>query len=77
MPSSQIPDHDARHRIARRSERYGKIGCAVGGIAIPIALLVVASCFGDTGGPLLWPVLAVLLGGLGLLVGSIIGAAKR
>ncbi len=77
MPDNRMPDPEESSRKANRNERFGKIGCAVGGIAMPIMLFFVASFLGDTGGPLFWPVLAVVLGGIGLLVGSIIGAAKR
>lgn len=53
------------------------IGCLLGGLVVPGGLFVVASLLGDTGGPLFWPFVMVVLGGLGLLTGSIVGALKK
>lgn len=57
------------------SERRRGIGCLRGslgcGCLLPAALFVLCAISGDTGGPLIWPMM-VLLGGF---VGGMIGAA--
>ena len=46
------------------------IGCGAGGCLIPTLLFIVCLVFGDIGGPLFWPILAVFLAVVGFVVGS-------
>lgn len=43
-----------------------------GGCLLPSVLFLIAAAQGDTGGPLFWPVLALGLGFLGLILGTIV-----
>jgi hypothetical protein len=52
------------------------IGCGVGGCLLPILLFIVCALLGDTGGPLIWPMAAVVFGGIGLLVGFLYKIAR-
>lgn len=53
------------------------IGCWVGGCCIPTILLLLCAAFlGDTGGPLIWPILSIVLGLLGLFLGIGIRSVK-
>ncbi len=48
------------------------IGCGVGGCCIPmILILLCGAILKDTGGPLIWPIMSVLLGAIGLIVGFV------
>ncbi len=54
------------------------IGCGVGGCLIPLLLFVACAAFlGDTGGPLIWPIIAVPLGITGMVAGSFHRASKK
>jgi EamA domain-containing membrane protein RarD len=53
---------------------YAVSGAAIGGLIAPLVLFLLAAIvFRDTGGPLFWPVLSVLLGLIGLGVGAELG----
>ena len=56
---------------------FGCWGAATGGCLAPIFLFFVAAALGDTGGPLFWPILAVFLGLIGLVLGLIIEGFRR
>ena len=49
----------------------------IGGIVVPLALFVLAAMLGDTGGPLFWPLLSLLLGGAGGVTGLIAKYSDR
>jgi hypothetical protein len=53
------------------------VGCLSGGCLVPIVLFLLAALSGDTGGPLIWPMLAIVLGVFGTVVGFIYGIAKK
>lgn len=44
------------------------VGCLSGGCLIPFALFLLAAFSGDIGGPLIWPMLSVVLGAFGMIV---------
>lgn len=44
------------------------VGCLSGGCVIPIVLFLLAAVSGDIGGPLIWPMLSVVLGAFGMIV---------
>jgi len=53
------------------------IGCVVGGCCLPIILLIISAAFlGDIGGPLLWPIISVVFGLIGLVIGIFFKAVK-
>ena len=47
------------------------LGCGLGGCLGPILLFFVGAFLGDTGGPLIWPMLAISLGVIGFVIGVI------
>ena len=47
------------------------IGCGLGGCLAPVVLFLACAVFGDTGGPLFWPIVAVPLGLLGMMIGGL------
>ena len=57
--------------------RRGLIGCGLGGCLAPLLLLLVSASLGDTGGPLFWPLLALLLGAVGSVIGSLVGGPPK
>jgi hypothetical protein len=53
---------------------YAFVGGVIGGVLIPLALLLFAAVvLRDTGGPLFWPLIAIPLGLIGLSVGAWFG----
>ena len=53
------------------------IGCGVGGCLVPILLFLACAIFlSDTGGPLIWPIIALPLGITGMVAGFIYKASK-
>jgi len=53
-------------------KHYGCRGGVIGGCLLPLLLWFVAVVSGDTGGPLFWPILVVLLGIIGFIIGLFI-----
>ena len=54
------------------------VGCISGGCLIPILLFLFCGIvLNDTGGPLIWPILSVFFGLLGLLVGLAIRLVRK
>jgi hypothetical protein len=48
---------------------YAFLGAASGGCLLPLILLSIAAAFGDTGGPLFWPLISIPLALIGLALG--------
>jgi len=58
------------HKIKSTRSHSAK-GCVIGGCIIPVLFFVFCSVvFNDTGDPLFWPILCVLLGIVGFVIGS-------
>ena len=56
---------------------YASAGCVSGGCLLPFVLCVACGVlFGDIGGPLFWPIIAVPLGMVGMVIGMIIRGLK-
>ena len=54
------------------------LGCGVGGCLIPLLLFIFGLfVMNDIGGPLIWPMLSVFLGTIGLIIGFLVGALKK
>jgi len=54
------------------------VGCGVGGCLVPLLLFIACMVFlGDPGGPLLWPIIAVPLGVIGVVVGFVYRLVRR
>jgi len=64
-PTSQP---DPAPPTAKSGCRAPVVGCLSGGCVIPIALFLLAAFSGDVGGPLIWPMLSVFLGVVGMVV---------
>lgn len=62
----------------KKGFRAPMVGCLFGGCLLPILLFFFcAFFFRDTGGLLFWPVLMVLLGIVGLLIGFLYRSLKK
>jgi hypothetical protein len=48
---------------------YAFLGAASGGCLLPLILFLVAAAFGDTGGPLFWPIISIPLALIGFALG--------
>jgi hypothetical protein len=72
------PEHDSHdgHEPRKVGLAPPAIGCGVGGCLLPILLFIVCALLGDTGGPLIWPIGAVVFGGIGLVVGFLYKIAR-
>ena len=81
MTDPYLPPKSADGGVGEKepaSFRAPVMGCVTGGCLMPVLLFFAcAIILGDTGGPLLWPFIAVPLGVIGLVVGFIYRAVKR
>lgn len=68
---NQIHDEQPRQRS------FGCRGAFTGGCLLPVLLFFIAAALGDTGGPLIWPILAVFLGVIGLVIDVIVDSFRR
>jgi hypothetical protein len=62
------------YRLARQSaalKRCQKAGCLSGGCLLPLLFLIFALAVGDYGGPLAWPLIAVVGAMLGTILGTL------
>lgn len=62
------------YRLARQSEALKKsqrAGCLSGGCFLPLLFLIFSLTVGDYGGPLFWPLIAVLGAMLGTVLGTL------
>lgn len=76
------PEHGENQPPIEEGRKAGQaaplIGCVSGGCLLPILLFFAcAFLLGDTGGPLIWPIVAVPLGIIGLIAGFIYRAARQ
>ena len=74
------PEHGPSDTRGRRRPGYAAplLGCGLGGCLLPILLFIAcAFFFGDTGGPLIWPIAAGLFGGIGLFLGFLYREMKK
>ncbi len=69
--SDQIQDAQPRVR------NFGCWGAVTGGCLLPVLLFFLAAALGDTGGPLVWPILAFSLGIVGLVIDVIVDGFRR
>lgn len=53
-------------------QHHGSTGCLTGGCLVPFLFFLFAASQGDLGGPLFWPALSLVLGGIGFLIGATI-----
>ncbi|MEJ6717485.1 MAG: hypothetical protein QNK82_03250 [Akkermansiaceae bacterium] len=80
MDPYRPPDSDTRKQLLEAS--FGKKGAAGGGLIdgclIPTFYFQSSALvLRETGGPLTWPAIAILLGVIGTLVDGILGARRK
>lgn len=81
MTDPYVPPESSSEEVAQAQKPNYKapiIGCLSGGCLAPILLLFGCAIFlGDTGGPLFWPFVAVILGVVGMVFGFIYRAMRK
>lgn len=65
------PGQDSGGDRPGAGEAAPRIGCGVGGCLIPLLLFIACAITGDFGGPLFWPFIVLLSGGLGMIIGYV------
>lgn len=74
-PPPTLPEHNVS--ASKSGNSAPLVGCLSGGCLMPTVLFLLAAFFGDTGGPLIWPMLAIVLGALGAFLGFGYKMAKK
>lgn len=77
LPPKHGEDPPAAPEKRKAGHSAPLIGCGLGDCLLPILLFFAcAILWGDTGGPLIWPIIAVPLGIAGLIGGFIFRAIR-